>query len=123
MQLVIDYSGNERPIISIPWSVAKMQAFVLEKLPMPPALSITRDQVEQLKKNNIVTPKHEQENNAISFKELLGDFAHIQPSSVQEILPTYLSPEGHKMAVTMDHKTREEEKRRKRLMLRDKKSY
>lgn len=53
MQLVIDYSGRSRPIIPVPWLVAKMQAAIIERLPMPPLLSITRDQVEQLKSNNV----------------------------------------------------------------------
>lgn len=53
MELVLNYNGRSRAIIPIPWLVAKMQAGIIERLPVPALLSITRDQVEQLKSNNV----------------------------------------------------------------------
>lgn len=44
MQLVLRYTGRYRPILSLPYSIGKMQATVLERLPET-LLTLSRDQV------------------------------------------------------------------------------
>jgi len=55
MQLVLTYTHRKRPIIPLPWFVGRMQGWLLEKLPEN-ILTLTRDQVEQLKMDNIAFP-------------------------------------------------------------------
>jgi hypothetical protein len=44
MQLVVDYTGRYRPIISVPWILGELQGEVMQRLPMN-LFTITRDQV------------------------------------------------------------------------------
>ncbi|KAK6910186.1 NADH dehydrogenase [Kwoniella mangroviensis CBS 8886] len=102
MQLVLRYSGYQgrRLIISLPFWVGKIQGFFLEKLPEN-LFTVTRDQVEQLRSDNIVSPSPPL--NSLSFKDLLKSFPSSLPSSappgdpgltpVEKILPTYLGPQ------------------------------
>ncbi|WVW83817.1 hypothetical protein I302_105838 [Kwoniella bestiolae CBS 10118] len=99
MQLVLKYSGylNSRFILSLPFWVGKIQGFFLEKLPEN-LFTVTRDQVEQLRSDNIVSPSPPL--NSLSFKDLLKTFPSSLPSSsppgdpgltsVEKVLPTYL---------------------------------
>jgi NADH dehydrogenase len=63
-------------LFPLPLSVAEIEAFFLEKLPVPP---LTRDQVKLLERDNVVDPR------ALGFKDL-----GIQPTAVEAIIPTYL---------------------------------
>ncbi|WRT66293.1 uncharacterized protein IL334_003246 [Kwoniella shivajii] len=99
MQLVLRYSGYEgsRAIISLPFWVGKIQGFFLEKLPEN-LFTVTRDQVEQLREDNIVSPAPPMY--SLSFPDLLKAFPSSLPSSappgdaglasVEKVLPTYL---------------------------------
>jgi len=100
MGLVLRYSGLKRFIISLPYWVGMIQGAILERLPEN-IFTLTRDQVKQLKYDNIVSPTPPL--NSLSFTQLLTAFPSSLPSSspperdaglksVHDILPTYLGP-------------------------------
>jgi NADH dehydrogenase len=68
--------GRRRPMMSLPWGLARLQARFLELLPVPP---LTRDQVELLKRDNVVSA------GAPGLAEL-----GIAPTAVEVVLPTYM---------------------------------
>jgi len=68
--------------VPLPFGAAKLNAALLELLPKP---LLTRDQVESLKTDNIVSPK------AKTFKDL-----GISPRSMDSVLPTYLGQYSYK---------------------------
>jgi uncharacterized protein YbjT (DUF2867 family) len=76
MQLMLREIGRKRLLVPLPLSIAAIEAFFLERLPVPP---LTRDQVNLLRRDNVVNP------GALSLKDL-----GIQPTSVETVLPTYL---------------------------------
>ncbi|RKP15516.1 hypothetical protein ROZALSC1DRAFT_26416, partial [Rozella allomycis CSF55] len=51
MEKIVAYTGKTRPIVSMPNSIANLQAFFMEMLPVNP-LTITRDQIKMLGMNN-----------------------------------------------------------------------
>lgn len=55
MELILEISKRKRFLVSVPSWFAKLKAFFLEFLPYPP---LTRDQVELLHSDNIVTGKN-----------------------------------------------------------------
>ncbi|KAL7421700.1 hypothetical protein Q5752_003470 [Cryptotrichosporon argae] len=98
MQLVLRHTGLEgrRAVVSLPYWLGMLQAWFLEKLPES-ILTLTRDQVKQLKVDNIVSPTPPL--NATPFAQLLAAFPPSLPSSapsatglasVHDVLPTYL---------------------------------
>ncbi|WVQ72414.1 hypothetical protein IAR50_001966 [Cryptococcus sp. DSM 104548] len=99
MELVLRYSGLQRPILSLPYSLGSLQAFFLEKLP-DNIFTLTRDQVTQLREDNIVSPVPPMYSQ--SFEAVLKAFPSSAPSSappgdaglrgVDEVLPRYLGP-------------------------------
>jgi uncharacterized protein YbjT (DUF2867 family) len=76
MQLMLRAIGRRRLLVNLPFGLAKFEAAFLELLPVPP---LTRDQVELLKRDNVVAP------GALGLADL-----GIQPTAVEAILPTYL---------------------------------
>ena len=64
-------------LVSLPFAVAKIQAAFLEVLPRP---LLTRDQVESLKTDNLVSKS------SLTLADL-----GIQATSMETILPTYLA--------------------------------
>ncbi|KIY69157.1 NAD-P-binding protein [Cylindrobasidium torrendii FP15055 ss-10] len=84
MNLVLKFNGRRRLVLPLPFFVGKLMGAVLEQLPQSP-LSLTRDQVESLKTNNIVSPT------AISLQRVLEKY---EPGdslgSVHHIVPTYM---------------------------------
>ncbi|KAH8119858.1 NAD-binding protein [Phellopilus nigrolimitatus] len=87
MKAVLKHTHRARPIISLPYSVGKMQGLVLEQLPQN-IFTLTRAQVEQLKIDNVVNPSPLSDH--ASFAELLKRFNGEPLKSVDEILPEYL---------------------------------
>jgi uncharacterized protein YbjT (DUF2867 family) len=77
MELMLREIGRKRVLFPLPPSVAEVEAFFLEMLPVPP---LTRDQVKLLGRDNVVEP------GALSLKDL-----GIQPTGVEAVIPTYLS--------------------------------
>lgn len=76
MELILDQIKRRRFLLPMPFWYASIVAFFLEFLPVP---LLTRDQVNSLKQDNVVSE------NALSFKDL-----GISPMAAEGILPTYL---------------------------------
>jgi uncharacterized protein YbjT (DUF2867 family) len=76
MELLLCEIRRKRWFIDLPFGVAELQAKLMSVLPSPP---LTPDQVELLKRDNIVSP------GALTLSSL-----GITPTPVEAILPTYL---------------------------------
>ncbi len=77
MELVLAETGRRRLLLPIPFAVAGIEAWFLEKWPEP---LLTRDQVKLLKRDNVVAP------GALTLKDL-----GLEPTAAETILPTYLA--------------------------------
>lgn len=80
MQFTLDTIERRRPLIPIPWGVARLQATVMGLLPNP---MLTTDQVELLKRDNVVSAEAEREGRTLKG---LG----VTPSGIEGIVPGYL---------------------------------
>ena len=76
MRLVLEHTGRKRLLVPIPFPIAGAAARALSVLPQPP---LTRDQLALLKRDNVVGDR------VSTFADL-----DIQPSAVEDVLPTYL---------------------------------
>ncbi|SME93216.1 NADH dehydrogenase [Tistlia consotensis] len=76
MELMLRIVRRKRLLLPLPFGLASLMALPAELLPVPP---LTRDQVELLKRDNVVSPGAE-------GLEAFG----IHPHSLEVILPTYL---------------------------------
>ncbi len=77
LELVMRYTGWERPLVPMPVALASLQAAFLELLPVPP---LTRDQLKMLSRENVVSPT------ALTLADL-----GITATTMEAVLPTYLS--------------------------------
>ena len=68
--------GRKRPLISLPFGLAKIQAFFMGLAPKP---MLTMDQVESLKTDNVISTE------ALTLSDL-----NVSPTAMDIILPTYL---------------------------------
>jgi NADH dehydrogenase len=75
--LMFRHTGRPRPLISLPWGIAKIQGTLMGLLPRP---LLTADQVETLKTDNVVS------SGALTLRDL-----GIESTALSTILPTYLS--------------------------------
>jgi NADH dehydrogenase len=73
---ILRETGRHRALVNLPWWLAELQGSILQFAPNAP---ITRDQVELLKSDNVVSP------GALT----LGDLG-IDAAAVEAIVPTYL---------------------------------
>jgi NADH dehydrogenase len=80
MQFVLATAQRRRLLIPVPFALMRLQALVLQFLPKPP---ITPDQVELLKRDNVVSDEAKSEGRTL---EGIG----ITPESIDAIVPTYL---------------------------------
>jgi uncharacterized protein YbjT (DUF2867 family) len=80
MDFVLTTTGRRKPLVSIPFWLARTQAFFLQFLPNPP---LTPDQVTLLKRDNVVSEEAKREGRTL---EALG----IAPRSIGAIVPSYL---------------------------------
>jgi len=80
MEEMLAVVGRKRLLVSVPWWVAKIQGRILGLLPNP---LLTADQVELLKRDNVVSEEARREGRTL---EGLG----ITPQTMEAILPTYL---------------------------------
>jgi len=80
MQFMLAVIERKRALIPIPFALARMQASLLQLMPKP---LLTRDQVELLKRDSVVSDAATGENRTLRG---LG----IEPTSVQAIVPSYL---------------------------------
>lgn len=75
VRLAGEYSGHARPLIGLPFALARLQAWMLEYLPGGPLMS--RDNVDSMKVDNIATSKNLQ---------LAGWY----PTDLEAVAPHYL---------------------------------
>jgi NADH dehydrogenase len=80
MEFVLTTIGRRRLLVPVPFALMTLQATVLQLLPKPP---ITPDQVELLKRDNIVSDEAKRDGRTL---EGLG----IVPETMDAIVPTYL---------------------------------
>lgn len=80
MELMLDIIQRKKPLISIPFGIARIQGAILGLLPKP---LLTTDQVRMLEDDNVVSQKAIKERRTL---EGLG----INPQSMEAILPSYL---------------------------------
>jgi uncharacterized protein YbjT (DUF2867 family) len=76
IRYMLQVVGRRRLLVNVPFGLANLQARFLELLPDPP---LTRDQVELLKRDNVVAPD-------MPGLEALG----ITPTPIELIVPQYL---------------------------------
>jgi uncharacterized protein YbjT (DUF2867 family) len=77
MRYMLQVLGRRRLLVNLPFGIATLQARFLELLPEP---LLTRDQVELLKRDNVVSP-------GMPGLEALG----ITPTPIELIVPQYLA--------------------------------
>ncbi|MGE0120548.1 MAG: complex I NDUFA9 subunit family protein [Dongiaceae bacterium] len=77
LELLLREIGRRRLLVPLPFAVASLQAFFLEWLPVPP---LTRDQVQLLKRDNVVGP------GALTLADL-----GIRPMAMEAVIPSYLA--------------------------------
>jgi uncharacterized protein YbjT (DUF2867 family) len=80
MEFILSTIGRKRLLLPVPFALMKLQATFAQFLPKPP---ITPDQVEMLKRNNVVSDAARRDGRTL---EALG----IIPETVAGIVPTYL---------------------------------
>jgi uncharacterized protein YbjT (DUF2867 family) len=80
MQFVLSTIERRRLLVPVPFPLMKLQASLLQFLPKPP---ITPDQVELLKRDNVVSEAAKRDSRTL---EGLG----ITPEPIEAIVPTYL---------------------------------
>ncbi len=80
LQYILDITGRKRLLVPIPFSVAMVQAAIMEWLP---GQMLTRDQVRLLQQDNVVSQ------DAIMERRTLEGVG-MKPASVAAIVPTYL---------------------------------
>jgi uncharacterized protein YbjT (DUF2867 family) len=80
MELMLAIIERRRLLVPVPFALMKLQAMFLQLLPKPP---ITPDQVDLLKRDNVVSDEAKRDGRTL---EALG----IIPESIAAIVPTYL---------------------------------
>jgi NADH dehydrogenase len=80
LQYVLATTGRNRLLVPLPFGVAQVKAWFLQFLPKP---LLTPDQVEQLKRDNVVSEEAKREGRTL---EGLG----IAPTAIEAIAPSYL---------------------------------
>ncbi|MBZ9938058.1 complex I NDUFA9 subunit family protein [Mesorhizobium sp. BR1-1-16] len=80
LELTLKEIERSRPLLPMPWGVARVQASIMEWLPNP---MMTRDQLKLLETDNVVSP------HAIAEGRTLQGMG-ITPTSLAAVLPSYL---------------------------------
>jgi len=80
MEEMLEVIDRNRLLVPVPWWLAELQGSILGMLPKP---LLTRDQVELLRSDNIVSDKAQKDGRTLAA---IG----IQPRDTAAILPTYL---------------------------------
>lgn len=80
LEFVLATTGRKRLLVPLPFALAELQAWFLQFLPKPP---LTPDQVEMLKRDNVVSEAARQDRRTL---EGLG----ITPVALEAIAPSYL---------------------------------
>jgi NADH dehydrogenase len=80
LEYVLATTQRKRLLMPIPFGIAKLEALFLQMLPKP---MLTRDQVELLRRDSVVSEAAEREG-----RTLKG--LHLEPTSMQAVVPSYL---------------------------------
>lgn len=80
LELMLKEIERSRPLLPLPWSIARLQASIMEWLPNP---MMTRDQLKLLEVDNVVS------HHAIAEGRTLQGIG-ITPTSLAAVLPSYL---------------------------------
>jgi uncharacterized protein YbjT (DUF2867 family) len=80
MEFVLATTERRRLLVKIPFAIARLQGFFLQFMPKP---LLTPDQVELLRRDNVVSPQ------ALSERRTLEGLG-IDPAAFEAIVPTYL---------------------------------
>lgn len=80
MEYVLAVTERRRLLVPLPYTLAKLQAYVLQLMPKP---MLTPDQVELLRHDNVVSPLAEPEGRTL---QAIG----INPVAMETIVPSYL---------------------------------
>jgi uncharacterized protein YbjT (DUF2867 family) len=83
VQLAGRYAGHERKVLALPDAVARLQALFFELLPGAPL--ITRDNLDSMRVDNVVSP---------STKVLTAEALGIKLTALESVAPVYLAPDG-----------------------------
>jgi NADH dehydrogenase len=81
METILDITDRERMFVSLPFGLAKFQSYFLQFA--PGALKLTPDQVELLRRNNVVSQ-------AAKDTGLTLEGLGITPDSLEGVAPQYL---------------------------------
>jgi uncharacterized protein YbjT (DUF2867 family) len=80
MEFVLATTERRRLLVKIPFAIARLQGFFLQFMPKP---LLTPDQVELLRRDNVVSPQ------ALAERRTLEGLG-IDPAAFEAIVPTYL---------------------------------
>ncbi len=80
MERMLEVIGRKRILVSVPWSIASLQASILGMLPYP---LLTTDQVTLLRADNVVSKEAVEEGRTIAATSVV-------PKTIASILPSYL---------------------------------
>lgn len=80
MEYILEVTGRSRPLVPVPFAIARLQASVLEMLPAP---LLTVDQVRMLETDNVVSAAAQADRRTFAG---LG----ISPATIESVVPSYL---------------------------------
>lgn len=80
MNYILETTGRSRPLVPVPFAIARLKASVLELLPAP---MLTVDQVRLLETDNVVSALAQAEKRTLAG---LG----ISPATIESVVPSYL---------------------------------
>jgi NADH dehydrogenase len=80
LEYILEETNRKRPLIPLPFSIANIQARFMELMPTP---LLTRDQVEMLRHDNVVSEQAIEEGRTLAG---LG----IEPTTIESVVPSYL---------------------------------
>ncbi|MCA3632764.1 MAG: complex I NDUFA9 subunit family protein [Methylobacterium sp.] len=80
LEYILAVTGRSRPLVPLPFPVARLQASVMELLPSP---MLTVDQVRMLETDNVVGPE------ALAAKRTLAGLG-VTPTTIEAVVPGYL---------------------------------
>jgi uncharacterized protein YbjT (DUF2867 family) len=86
VQLAGQITGHPRPVIGLPWSLGKLQAWLMECAPGEPLMS--RDNIDSMQIDNVASGR---------WPELAA--LGISPASVRAVAPGYLAARGVRSAL------------------------
>jgi NADH dehydrogenase len=80
LEYILAVTGRSRPLVPLPFPIARLQASVMELLPSP---MLTVDQVRMLETDNVVSAQ------AIAARRTLAGLG-VTPTTIEAVVPSYL---------------------------------